>query len=59
MLYDLEDLSIEQSAEACQCSVANAKIRIHRARLRLKEARQKECAFYRDHEGIYRCDRKA
>jgi RNA polymerase sigma-70 factor (ECF subfamily) len=59
ILYDLEELSIEQTAEACQCSVANAKIRIHRARLRLKEALKNQCAFYRDDEGVYRCDRKA
>lgn len=59
ILYDLEELSIEQTAEACQCSIANAKIRIHRARLRLKESLQKQCAFYRDDEGVYRCDRKA
>lgn len=59
ILYDLEELSIEQTAEICQVSVANAKIRIHRARQRLKEALQKQCAFYRDDEGVYRCDRKA
>lgn len=58
ILYDLEELSIEQTAAACQCSIANAKIRIHRARLRLKEALQQQCAFYRDDEGVYRCDRK-
>ncbi|NML28119.1 RNA polymerase sigma factor [Zoogloea dura] len=59
ILYDLEELSIEHTAEVCQCSIANAKIRIHRARLRLKEALQDQCAFYRDGEGVYRCDRKA
>lgn len=58
ILYDLEELSIEQTAEICQCSVGNAKIRVHRARQRLKEALQKQCAFYRDDEGVYRCDRK-
>ena len=58
ILYDLEALSIEQTAEICQCSVANAKIRLHRARQRLKEALQKQCAFYRDDEGVYRCERK-
>lgn len=58
ILYDLEELSIEQTAEICQCSLANAKIRIHRARLRLKDALAKQCAFYRDGDGIYRCDRK-
>jgi RNA polymerase sigma-70 factor (ECF subfamily) len=58
ILHDLEELSVEQTAEICECSVATAKIRIHRARLRLKEALKKECAFYLDREGVYRCDRK-
>lgn len=58
VLHDLEGLSAEQTAEICECSVATAKIRIHRARLRLKEALKRQCAFYRDAEGVYRCDRK-
>lgn len=58
ILYDLEELSIEQTAEICECSVATAKIRIHRARQRLKEKLREQCAFYRDDEGVYRCDRK-
>jgi RNA polymerase sigma-70 factor (ECF subfamily) len=59
ILHDLEGLSAEQVAQACDCTVANAKIRIHRARNRLKEALDKACSFYRDGEGVYRCDRKA
>jgi RNA polymerase sigma-70 factor, ECF subfamily len=58
ILHDLEDLSAEQTARICECSVATAKIRIHRARLRLKQALQAQCAFYTDREGVYRCDRK-
>ena len=38
ILHDLEGLSAEQTAEICECSLATAKIRIHRARLRLKDA---------------------
>ncbi len=59
ILYDLEELSIEQTAEVCQCTIGSAKIRIHRARQRLKEALRNQCAFYRDDEGVYRCDRKS
>jgi RNA polymerase sigma-70 factor (ECF subfamily) len=59
ILHDLEGLSAEQTAEICDCSVASAKIRIHRARLRLKEALKKQCAFYRDPDNVFRCDRKA
>jgi RNA polymerase sigma-70 factor (ECF subfamily) len=59
ILHDLEGLSAEQTAEICDCTVASAKIRIHRARLRLKEALQGQCEFYRDPDSVFRCDRKA
>lgn len=59
ILHDLEGLSAEQTAEICDCSVAAAKIRIHRARLRLKEALKGQCEFYRDPDNVFRCDRKA
>jgi len=59
ILHDLEGLSAEQTAEIGDCSVASAKIRIHRARLRLKEALKSRCEFYRDPDNVFRCDRKA
>lgn len=59
ILHDLEGLSAEQTAEICDCSVASAKIRIHRARLRLKQALKAQCEFYRDPDNVFRCDRKA
>jgi RNA polymerase sigma-70 factor, ECF subfamily len=58
ILHDLEELSAQETARICDCSIATAKIRIHRARLRLKQALQAQCAFYSDREGVYRCDRK-
>lgn len=58
ILHDLEGLSAEQTAEICDCSLASAKIRIHRARLRLKEALKAQCEFYRDPDSVLRCDRK-
>lgn len=58
ILHDLEGLSAEQVAQICDCTLANAKIRIHRARARLKEALNQACSFYHDPAGIYRCDRK-
>lgn len=58
VLHDLEGLTAEQVAEVSGCSLATAKIRIHRARLRLSEALQRECEFYRDGENVLRCDRK-
>jgi RNA polymerase sigma-70 factor, ECF subfamily len=59
ILHDLEGLSAEQTAEVCECSLATAKIRIHRARGRFKDALAKQCEFYRDDESVLRCDRKA
>lgn len=58
VLHDLEDLSVEQTAEICGYSMATAKIRIHRARDRLRKALQQQCEFYRDTDNILRCDRK-
>jgi RNA polymerase sigma-70 factor (ECF subfamily) len=59
ILHDLEGLSAEQTAEICDCSVASAKIRIHRARSRLRQALKEQCEFYRDPDSVFRCDRKA
>lgn len=58
VLHDLEGLTAQQVADISGCSLATAKIRIHRSRLRLKEALQQECRFYRDGDDVFRCDRK-
>ena len=58
VLHDLEGHTAAQTAEIVGCSLATAKIRIHRARLRLKEALDRQCDFYRDEKDIFRCDRK-
>jgi len=58
VLHALEGLSAEQTAEICGCSLAAAKIRIHRARERLRKALQQQCEFYRDADDVLRCDRK-
>jgi RNA polymerase sigma-70 factor (ECF subfamily) len=58
VLHDLEGQTAAQVAEIADCSLATAKIRIHRARRRLKEALDQECRFYRDENNVFRCDRK-
>jgi RNA polymerase sigma-70 factor (ECF subfamily) len=58
VLHDLEGFTVASTADACGCSLATAKIRIHRARARLKKALQNECSFYRDSEDVLRCDRR-
>jgi len=59
ILHDFEWFTAAQTAEVCECSVATAKIRIHRARQRLKNALEEKCDFFRDEDDIFRCDRKA
>ncbi len=58
VLHDLEGLTAAQTAEISGCELPTAKIRIHRARLRLAEALRQECEFYRDDENVLRCDPK-
>lgn len=58
ILHDLEGLTAEQVAEIGECTLATAKIRIHRARQRLKDALTNRCTFYRDEDAVFRCDQK-
>jgi RNA polymerase sigma-70 factor (ECF subfamily) len=58
VLHDLEGQTAAQVAEIAGCSIATAKIRIHRGRRRLKQALDQECRFYRDDDNVFRCDRK-
>jgi RNA polymerase sigma-70 factor, ECF subfamily len=58
VLHELEGLTMEHTAEICGCSLATAKIRIHRGRERLRKALHEACDFYRDSDSVLRCDRK-
>jgi RNA polymerase sigma-70 factor (ECF subfamily) len=58
VLHDLEGMTAAQVAEVAGCSLATAKIRIHRARRRLKVALEDECRFYHNDDDVFRCDRK-
>ena len=58
VLHDLEGLTAAQVAEICDSSLSTAKIRIFRARLRLRKALEAECILYRDSESVLRCDQK-
>jgi RNA polymerase sigma-70 factor (ECF subfamily) len=58
VLYNIQGKSLAETAEICEISLAAAKIRIHRAKERLKEALNRECTFYRTAEGTLRCDRR-
>lgn len=58
LLHDFSGLSARETAAACGCSEANAKVRIHRARAKLKAALQKECNLYHDEDNVLRCHRR-
>jgi RNA polymerase sigma-70 factor (ECF subfamily) len=58
ILGDLEGFSDREIAEILGLSLRNAKIRLHRARVQLREALEKACVFYRSEENELACDRK-
>ena len=57
-LSDCEELSDRDIAEVLGLTVGAAKIRLHRARARMKAELERECTFYRDPENVLCCDRK-
>lgn len=58
ILHDLEELSAPQIAKICGITIPTVKIRVHRARKRLREALEAQCEFYHD-DNVFRCDRKS
>ena len=56
LLHDAEGLSNPEIAELLGCSLATAKIRVHRARARLREALDAACSFELDERGVLVCD---
>lgn len=58
LLHDLEARSGPEIAEQLGISLANVKIRLHRARVRLKQALTEGCAFARDDRGVFVCEPK-
>ena len=58
VLSELEDLPDGEIAEILGVSLQTVKIRLHRARARLRQALQNECVFYQDEHGKLACDRR-
>lgn len=58
LLHDLQDFSLEQTAEIAGSTPGATKIRLHRARQRLRAALDQQCDFYHSRQGVFRCDRK-
>lgn len=58
LLSELEGFKNREIADILQISLDTVKIRLHRARAKLKEALDEGCDFYHDEHNILACDRK-
>ncbi|MEQ8234835.1 MAG: RNA polymerase sigma factor [Gammaproteobacteria bacterium] len=58
ILRDLEGFSVAEVAKIAECTLATAKIRVHRARRQLQQALGRECEFYKSSENVLRCERR-
>lgn len=56
LLHDAHGLSNPEIADLLGCSLATAKIRVHRARARLRETLNSACSFEIDERGVLICD---
>jgi len=58
LLSDREGLTNKEIAEVLGISVDNVKVRLHRARAKLKTALNAGCDFYHNEQNTLACDRK-
>jgi len=58
ILSEMKDLKNQEVADILGVSLDTAKIRLHRARVRLKAEFEAGCDFYHDQSGKLACDRK-
>jgi len=58
VLSDFEELSNQEIADILELSLDSVKIRLHRARRKLREALQCQCNMYHDKRNVLSCDRK-
>lgn len=58
VLSEVEGFKNREIAEILEVSLATVKIRLHRARARLKESLGRHCNFYLDERSELACDRK-
>ena len=56
LLHDAHGLSNPDIARLAGCSLATAKIRVHRARGRLREALDAACTFTTHEQGVLACE---
>ena len=58
ILKELEGFKNREIADILDISLENVKIRLHRAKARLKQELDDGCEFYQNDEGTLACDRK-
>ena len=58
ILSELEGFKNREIADILQISLDNVKVRLHRARARLKKELDGGCSFYHSEQGALACDRK-
>jgi RNA polymerase sigma-70 factor (ECF subfamily) len=58
VLHDMQGLKNREIAEVLDCSLDNVKIRLHRARKKLREALNTGCDFDRDERNVFVCEPK-
>ena len=58
VLSELEELKNSEIAEVLNISIETVKIRLYRAKTKLKEVLNCHCSFYRDNRNILLCDLK-
>ena len=56
VLFDLMEFSQQEIAEILEISIENVKVRLHRARRKLKTILEEECRFERDERNVLICD---
>jgi len=56
VLYDLMEFSHQEIAEIVDISVANVKVRLHRARKKLRTILEQDCSFEVDERSVLICD---
>ncbi len=56
LLHDLQGYPNPEIAQMLGLSLENVKIRLHRARVRLRAALAEGCQFSRDDRGVFVCE---
>lgn len=59
LLSEMEGMTNQEMADILGISLENVKIRLHRARRKLKESLDEGCDFYHNEDNVLVCDRKS